>query len=421
MLEAHAHVFQLGRALTMVDLSGCATKVEMLERLGARASEKPESAILAHGARPEGFLEPGWPSIDELERACNGAAVWVWCFDHHALFASRAALAAAGVDESTTNPRGGMFERDADGRLTGVCKESAALRLWAAAPEPAEADRAGVVRAALESLATLGFTEVHDLKAQPWLPGVLRGLERDGALACDVVCWPLVEDLAAMSFDRERWESDRVRLGGGKVFVDGTLNSRTAWMLAPYADGDPKHPAGMALMSAEDLDAALAVCAHANVPMAAHAIGDGAVRAVLDAIERADEGALGATHRIEHAELVHESDVRRFVDLGVVASVQPCHLLPDIEALQRAVPDRLDRVLPIRELIDAGCAPGRLDGPGVVFGSDVPIVRADPGDSITAAVERGRGDGSGVIGAGQAISEAEAWGCFGVSDPPRAR
>jgi len=409
--EAHAHLFQLGRTLDMVDLAGCDSSAEMLDRLAARAAERPGAPVLAHGARPEGFDTPGWPTLDALDRACNGAAVWAWCFDHHALLASTAALSAAGVTAHEPDPPGGRFERDAVGRPNGVCLESAALRLWAAAPEPDADDRPAVLRAALETLAGLGFTEVHDLKAQPWLPGVLRELEDAGELACDAVLWPLVEDLPEMAGQRERWGSARVRLGGGKVFVDGTLNSRTAWMLEPYADGDPDHPRGMALMSADDLDRSLGRCADARVPMAAHAIGDGGVRAVLDAIERRGNGL---PHRVEHAELIDAADVPRFPRLGVVASVQPCHLLPDIEALERAVPDRLGRVLPIRDLIDAGCTPGSLEGPGVVFGSDVPIVPADPGDSIHAAVHRTRRGVDRAVAPEQAITESEAWACFGV-------
>ena len=131
---------------------------------------------------------------------------------------------------------------------------------------------------------------------------------------------------------------------------------------------------------------------------------------MLDAIERTDCRDTGC--RIEHAELISPEDIPRFKQLGVIASVQPCHLLPDIEALRRALPDRLDRVLPIRELIESGMEPG-VD---LLFGSDVPIVRAEPRDSIRAAVDRRR-EGMGqseAIGPGQAIDEATAWRCFRV-------
>jgi predicted amidohydrolase YtcJ len=116
--------------------------------------------------------------------------------------------------------------------------------------------------------------------------------------------------------------------------------------------------------------------------------------------------------RIEHSELVDAADVPRFAALGVIASVQPCHLLTDIDVLRRQLPHRLDRVLPLRELIDAGCEPGR----GLIFGSDAPIVRPHPEDSIQAAVHRRRAGmrPDEAVAFGQAISEAEAWACFGA-------
>ena len=224
------------------------------------------------------------------------------------------------------------------------------------------------------------------MASQPWLgPAIARA----GNPGVRVVLHPLLDDLDETVATRGTWESDRVRLGGGKVFADGTLAGRTAWMLEPYADGDPDHPAGQAMMGPGQLEAAVRRCEEHGVGLAIHAIGDAAVRASLDAVERVGQGLPeGRHHRVEHAELVHPDDVPRFAGLGVVCSVQPCHLLADIEALRSAVPDRLPRVLPLRDLIDAGCEPGAL----LVFGSDTPVVRPDPSDSIRAAVQRRRAD-----------------------------
>lgn len=404
--EAHAHLAQHGRAMGMCDLSGCASAEEMLDRIADHPAEV-SGWVLAHGARPEAWGEVRWPTRRELDRACAGRAVVAWCFDYHALVASTAALEAAAID-----PRrpiaGGVIEVDDAGEPTGLVLERAALAVWGAVPEAGADERRRHVRDALGSLAALGFVDVHDLKAQPWLPGVLRELERAGELACDVVCWALVEDLGPLAHARGSWASGRVRLGGGKVFTDGTLNSRTAWMLEPYADAPTDRPRGVAMMSADEIDAAVRACEALGVAMAAHAIGDGAVRAVLDSIERVKPRTPG--FRVEHAELIDEADVPRFARLGVVCSVQPCHLLADVEALRRGVPGRLGRVLPLRELIDSGLEPGQ----GMVFGSDVPIVRADPGDSVRAAVHRRReGTPEGdAIALSQAITEPEAWACF---------
>lgn len=407
--EAHAHVFQHGRSLGMIDASGFAEAGELLAAFGERAAGGRAPLLLGDKARPEAWARTPsggkWPTLDEFDRATAGVPSVCWCFDYHQLFANTPALALAGIDATTPDPVGGRIERDADGRPTGVLLEKAALRLWHAMPEPGEHERADLLRAATRDLeGTHAFREIHDMKAQAWLGPALAALDDAGELRASYHLWPLLEDLDEAHASRARWTRDRVRLAGGKIFVDGTLNSRTAWMLAPYADGPPEHPSGMAMMSAGEIEAAVRRCDTLGVPMAAHAIGDGAVRGVLDAIEAVRPRTPG--FRIEHCELIDPADVPRFAALGVTASVQPCHLLPDMEALRASVPDRLSRVLPLRELLDSGAR--------VIFGSDVPIVRPHPADSIRAAVHRRREgmDASEAIAPEQAITEAEAWACF---------
>ena len=204
-------------------------------------------------------------------------------------------------------------------------------------------------------------------------------------------------------------------MAGAKMFADGTLNSRTALMLEPYAEPLAGLERGKVISTAEQIREGRERTLALGLGLAVHAIGDAAVRAVLDVEESVQrhgpKTGRGTPLRIEHCELIDRADVGRFPELGVVASVQPCHLLADIEVLRRQLADRLDRVLPLRELIDAGCEPGV----GLIFGSDTPIVRPEPGVSIQAAVNRRReGMSAGeAIEPAQAISEAEAWACFG--------
>jgi len=206
------------------------------------------------------------------------------------------------------------------------------------------------------------------------------------------------------------YESSRVRLAGGKLFADGTLNSQTALMLEPYAGGGR----GTAMHRREEVEAAIARCDAVGKHLAVHAIGDGAVRMVLDCFERVRPRQRGG--RIEHCELVDGADVGRFRQLGVACSVQPCHLLADVEVIQRTLAHVERKVLPLRDLLASGLEPGNVER-GLVFGSDVPIVRADPSDSVQAAVERRRlGAPEGAaINVAQAISAEVAWRCFGCT------
>ncbi len=300
--------------------------------------------------------------------------------------------------------------------MTGVVYERAALAVWDAVPEPAEVLRMQMLRAGVTDLVERhGFVEIHDLKAQTWLGPSLAAIAATYRGRVRFRLWPLVTDLAEVYTSHQAWATDEVALGGGKIFVDGTLNSRTAWMLHPYADSHPDHPYGTPMMSASAIEDSIRQCDELGLPIAAHAIGDAAVRAVLDAIERVRPRARG--HRIEHCEVIDADDVPRFAELGVIASVQPCHLLYDIEALRRGLPDRLDRVMPLRSLIDAGLIPGE----GLIFGSDVPIVRPDPADSVRGAVHRRRETHKpeAAIGMDQALTEDEAWACFGVASSTR--
>lgn len=406
--EAHAHIFQLGRSLSMLDLGGCASAQEMLDRISTHAQTLgPDAWVLAHSAAPEHWDQASWPTRAQLDQAGGDRPVVAWCFDYHALVASSKALVHAKIDKDT-KIESGVIELDSSGSPSGLLLEHAALRMWNAVPEPDAAQRKRFVLDACTHLHKLGFIEVHDLKAQPWLGSVLCELLDDGQIDMHFELFPLIKDLNASLDAQKKKFDERVRIAGGKIFVDGTLNSRTAWMLHPFADGHPDRPNGTPMMTPKQIEQALKTCKDVGLPVAAHAIGDAAVRAVLDAIETTKCDHAGC--RIEHAELIDAKDVRRFVTLGVIASLQPCHLLPDIEALKRAVPERLDRVLPIRELLKAGLAPG-ID---LMFGSDVPIVRANPDDSILAAVTRRREnmDASSAINANQAIDEDTAWACF---------
>lgn len=415
--EAHAHIYSHGQAMRSLRLEGAGSAEDVLAKVAAkveamRTGDK-QAWLIGGGARVEGWVKPAWPTLGELDRACPDRPCALWSFDSHALLANSRALEVAGITESSPDPANGRIVRDGAGKLTGLLLEQAALDLWGAMPEPGMDERRACVRAALDDLREHGFVEVHDMKSQAWLGPVLADLSDAGELPARV--WLYAPHDRVIEFDSEAddWQREDVLLAGGKLFADGTLNSRTAWVLEGYADPLPGMPKGQAMYRTEEIAEAIRTCRELGLGLAVHAIGDGAVRAVLDAYESCDPDPADVddvgmpTLRIEHAELIDRKDVPRFGQMGVVASVQPCHLLTDIEALRRSLPHRLDRVFPLRELIDAGCRPGEL----MWFGSDTPIVRPHPEDGLQAAVERrrkGMAEGE-AIGLGQRLKAAELW------------
>lgn len=421
--EAHAHLASIGESLRMPALDGCASLTECLDAVAgacaeARAANPERPFARLHSARPQAWNEARWPTLAELDRASGRTPCVVLSFDFHAAVANTAAMASAGLAPGVVVPPNGTVMTDKSGAATGLLLEQAAFAAWNAAPAPAPEVRETFVHDGLEHLRSLGYSEVHDLHSQPWLGDVLASLERQGRLPMAVRLYPNVNDLEAVAARRRSFESRLVRLAGGKIFADGTLNSRTALMMHRYCEPIVDLPRGKAMMPPADIDRHLRRADELGLPMAVHAIGDGAVRMVLDCFERVRPRTPGG--RIEHCELIDRADVGRFVKRGVSCSVQPCHLLADVEALRRFVSHRLDRVLPLRELLASGLRPGVLadddgGGPGLVFGSDAPIVRADPADSIQAAVHRRRpgAPAHDAIAPEQAITEDEAWACFG--------
>ncbi|MBU6411970.1 MAG: amidohydrolase [Planctomycetes bacterium] len=430
--EAHCHLPMLGRALSMIDVSMCRSLDEMLHALRVcthnaeglitdnsstfRADESRQW-VIAIGMRIESWSDARWPTRQDLDRVFPDRPCIVRSFDFHSLVANSAALGAAGVHRGTPDPSSGVFKRDEMGELTGVALESAESLIWKSVPEPSATERTQHLRAALAHLRSLGFVEAHDLKSPAWLGPELARMADAGELDMHIELYPMVEEAGQTMKSRQSWERDHVRLGGFKLFADGTLNSRTAWMLHPYVDGMAEHPRGLPNWTPEQITEAVRIAERCGVALATHAIGDAAVRAVLNAIEavKSERIAPDIHHRIEHCEVVDPREVPRFAALGAIASVQPCHLIYDIPVLTRALPDRLEHVLPLRDMMMAGCKPGEL----LWFGSDAPIVPADPIASIAAAVGRGElGLNDGVaaeslsIAAAQALTEENSWKAF---------
>lgn len=421
--EAHAHIAQHGREMPQLNLATCASRTECLELIATEAARLDHARepgwLIANGVRTEAWAGspdgPTWPTLHELDRACPNRPCMLQSFDHHACVVNSSALAATGFRSDSVDPPNGRIVRDAAGHPTGLLLEAAYGAARRAIPAPTNDQQRRFVRAAADDLVRHGFVEVHDLLSQAWLGPILADLDRAGELPVSVWLYPTLEDIESVAAGAAAWQSPRVRLAGAKVFADGTLNSRTAWMLHPYRDPLPGLPRGQQMLSPQQLVDALALTDRLGIGLAVHAIGDAAVRGVLDARAAHTPSARRSKSfpslRIEHAEIIDEVDIPRFAQLDVVCSVQPCHLLYDIEALARGLPHRLDRVLPLRDLIQSGCRPGEL----LWFGSDTPIVRPDPQDSIQAAVQRRRArmNATESIAPGQAITESQAWAAFG--------
>lgn len=428
--DAHLHLLPHGKAIAAVQLADCRSVSEVLERVRAAHLSLPEHRgdrpvwIDARGLRTEGLAERRYPTLAELDEATPGRPAVLKSFDYHALIGNTPALLEAGIEASTVDPPAGVIVRDEDGVPTGVLLEAACNAMYSAQPVDSSAQRAEQLKLAVKDLRERGFVEVHDMKATPELAELLLEMDDRGELDGFSVTMYAVPD----EFERVRkvlrfaMPQDKglpVRFGGLKLFIDGTLNSRTAWMLEPFSDPIAEHPTGIPNYTAEQIEMYMRRAHHERFDIAAHAIGDGAVRALLDAYEAVEQQfgeEPGFTLRIEHAQFIDEADIPRFARAGkkraVIASVQPCHLLTDMEAIERLVPHRAGRSFPLKDLIDAAASAGRDPAEMIYLGSDSPIVPADPADNVQAAVQRRRAgmDAERAIAPEQAISREAAIG-----------
>lgn len=428
--DAHLHLLNHGKALAAVQLADCASVGEVLERVREAHARLPEHRadapvwIDARGLRTEGLAERRYPTLAELDEASPGRPAVLKSFDYHALMGNTPALLEAGIEASSVDPPAGVIVRDEAGVPTGVLLESSCNAMYAAQPADTSAQRAEQLRLAIDDLRARGFVEVHDMKATPELAELLLEMDDRGELdGFSVTLYAVPDEFErvqkVMRFAMREDTNRPVRFGGMKLFIDGTLNSRTAWMLEPFSDPLPAHPTGIPNYTPEQIEMYMRRAHHERFDIAAHAIGDGAVRALLDAYEAVAQQfgeEPGFTLRIEHAQFIDEADLPRFARAGkkraVIASLQPCHLLTDMEAIERLVPHRASRSFPLKDLIDAAASAGRDPAEMILLGSDSPIVDPDPEDNLQASVYRRRAgmDADRAIAPEQAITREAALG-----------
>ncbi len=389
--DAHCHLGSGGLSMLDVDLRGASSLAEIESRVrGAVTHAAPGEWITGRGwdqtRLPASELGPGgWPTKATLDRAAPGHPVYLRRVDGHTGWASSRALQIAGVDARTADPEGGEIVRDARGEPTGILKEKAQQLVVRAVPPPSPQKVRRGLLAALDLASRTGVTSAQT-EVDPAQLAVYRALREEGRLTVRIYGWlPLtLETVREFEGRRERAPSGDawLRLGLLKAYSDGTLGSRTAYMLEPYADD--RSTRGIQRIGQEEMDALVLAADRAGLQVAVHAIGDAANRIVLDAIERAraETGRRGARHRIEHAQVLDAADIPRFARLGVIASMQPTHATSDMRwAEQRIGRARAEEgAYAWRKLLDAR-AP-------VAFGSDFTVEPLDPVEGLYSAVAR---------------------------------
>ncbi|MAS34616.1 MAG: amidohydrolase [Anaerolineaceae bacterium] len=393
LTDAHIHWAMTAQELQWVDVFEVPSKSIVLERVAERASStEPGEWIRGSGWSQDFWPEPVFPTAADLDAVAPHNPVLLRAKSGHAAWVNSAALKRCGVNSNTPDPKGGQIQRDASGQPTGILFETAIDLVRSQVPDPTPEQLADQMAEAQKLALKSGLTGIHDFDG----PDCLRALQilrERGGLGLRVVKNVNKEWIDALLTTglRHGFGDDWIRIGAQKIFADGALGPRTAYMIDPY-EGEPDNY-GISVVDKEEMQELVSRASAAGMPSTIHAIGDRAVHDVLDVFEaarreEAERGEARTTrrHRIEHVQIIHPDDIHRLAQLDVIASMQPIHATSDYLASERSWGARSRWAYNIRLQIDQGAR--------IALGTDSPVEPFQPMNSIYAAVTRRRPDGS---------------------------
>ena len=386
--DGHAHLDGIGWRELTLNLEGSASVAEVMARLADWAAANPEGPIVGRG-----WIETHWPegrflTREDLDEAAPGRIVLLGRSDGHAVVASSAALAAAGIDGSTVAPPGGEILKDASGRPTGLLIDAAEQLVAGLMPQADVDATREAYRAGFRIEAAYGWTGIHFMSA-PWRDVPLLEQMAEAGEAPIRVYNAVTPDGAAELFATgPRSVADgRVITRAVKMYADGALGSRGAALFDPYTDA----PASTGLMQtdAATVGPIYEAALRSGIQVATHAIGDRGNASVAQWYETALAAVPASARpnggdvrwRIEHAQILRPADYHYFVDLPIIASMQPSHAIGDFHFAPARLGDaRLDGAYAWHSLVDLGVI--------VVGGSDAPVEQGNPLIEFYAAVAR---------------------------------
>lgn len=389
LVDGHAHLYGIGKALAEIDLVGASSEAECVARVLAASADAPSGWLQGRGWDQNDWPGQQWPCREVLDTALPGRPILLRRVDGHAAWASSEALRLAGITAATPDPEGGRILRDADRSPTGVLVDNAVDLVRDVVPPPARDEVERRVKLAVSHCLASGLTGFHDMGAKWDRVQIYRQLADRGDLGLRVYCFldddptTLDKGLAAGPFVAG---DGMLTVRGVKLYADGALGSRGALLLADYTDQPGS--SGLQVTPVSHLREVCRRARSAGFQVATHAIGDRANRLVLDVYaDVLGDDSRTARWRVEHAQIVDPIDLPRFASLGVIASMQPVHCTSDMDWVpDRLGPDRLQGAYAWRSLLEFGAA--------LSFGTDAPVEAVDPIPGLFAARTRTHADGT---------------------------
>jgi predicted amidohydrolase YtcJ len=400
LTDCHLHLVGYGLSLSSLDLSDTESLEEGLKRIREHAADLPKGVWLrGRGWDKQRWKLKGFPTRQILDVVTPDNPAVLTSRDGHLMWVNSFVLNKFGLDRMAPI-EGGEIEVDSKGIPTGILKENAGLVLSRQHSEEERAQAVRAIRAGCDRLASLGLTTVHSVVDAEDVHALDAAAEQ-GDLGLNVV---------RLREINESGEIDKLDPSCGarfiKIYGDGALGSQTASMLDAYC-GQPEN-LGIAVTSKRDLRQMVFRSVEKGFSIAVHAIGDRANMEVLDVYEevRGRSPANDPVLRVEHAQVLRDEDIPRFGGTSAIASMQPIHLVSDMDVAERYWGGRCKNAYAFRSIIAAG---GRI-----AFGSDAPIEDPDPLRGIHAAVTRRDPSraGSPSWHPAQCLTVAEAVACY---------
>jgi predicted amidohydrolase YtcJ len=386
LIDAHGHVIDLGIESTQIELYDTDSLAQAQAVIGAYAKANAQRGwLLGSGWNQVKWKIGRFPLASELDVVVADRPVVLSRVDGHAEWLNTKALMLAGITRDTRDPIGGRIERDAAGNPSGVLVDKATDLVDRLVPPLSTDERRAALTSALRHMNSVGLTAVGDAGDDAADIALYRTCADAGELTVRIYAMirDTGEDFAALSKAGPLigYAEQRLSVRSVKLYADGALGSRGAALLEPYADAPDQR--GLLFMTDGEMERKIETALRAGYQVNVHAIGDAANRQVLDGFDAAYKIAGGRElrNRIEHAQVVAPSDIPRFKQLDLIASMQPTHATSDMNMAQdRIGPERLKGAYAWRSFLSQGT---RIAG-----GSDFPVESDNPFFGLHAAVTR---------------------------------
>ena len=397
--DSHQHLEGVGRRTKTLSLFGIPTLQETVQTIEDWAANIPDGDWV----QGRGWIEREWTDEQrflnkyDVDRFTADKPLFMPRADGVSALVNTKAMELAGVTRETPDPEGGRFERELDGTPTGYVLANAMNVFREILPPETDAYLKDNLLRGLRANASLGWTQTQDAGMSYRLVGLMKEIHEEGNMAHRVyAAIPVKEAATMLQRGRETTADDMFDVRGIKVFIDGTLGSRGAALIDNYSDAD--HNGFMNRTTKEELMPILYASLRQGIQIETHVIGDRAVRSLLDwydeaynYVPRSEWASEDLRWRMEHAQIIPPSDQQRFVELGVLPSMQPSHAIGDLNfAPDRLGRDRLSYAYPWQQLVDRGLM--------ILAGSDAPVEEGDPRIEFYAAVARSRLNGTSEAG-----------------------